>query len=89
MEHPPVDFEAISEPIESRIATGLAKIALALRSQAWKGPGADGLTPTQGQALAILRDETGGVRLATLAQALAVSGPTASDALGSLIAKGL
>lgn len=89
MEHPPQDFDQISEPLEQQVATGLAKIAGALRAHAWAGASDSGLTPTQGQALALLRDEPGGLRLATVAAALAVSAPTASDALASLVAKGL
>lgn len=89
MEHPPIDFDDISEPLETRVATGFEKVSTALRSQAWRGAGPDNLTPTQGRVLALLLDEDAGVRLATLAQALAVSGPTASDALGALVAKGL
>ncbi|MDQ8027624.1 MAG: MarR family winged helix-turn-helix transcriptional regulator [Brevundimonas sp.] len=88
MEHPPVDFDDITEPLETRVATGLEKVSTALRSQAWRGAGQDGLTPTQGRLLALLLDEDAGVRLATLAEALGVSGPTTSDALGALIAKG-
>ena len=89
MEHPPIDFDDITEPLEARVATGFEKVSTALRSQAWRGAGQDGLTPTQGRVLALLRDEETGVRLATLAEALAVSGPTASDVLSTLVAKGL
>lgn len=89
MEHPPIDFDDITEPLETRVATGLGKVSTALRSEAWRGAGVDRLTPTQGRALALLLDEAAGVRLAPLAQALAVTGPTASDALAALVAKGL
>ncbi len=89
MEDLPQDFDAISEPLEAQVATALARIASALRSHAWRGSMASGLTPTQGQALALLRDEPDGLRLSSLAASLSVSGPTASDALASLVAKGL
>ena len=88
MEHPPVDFDTITEPLDARVAAGLARVAAALKASAWKGAMPAGLTPTQGQALLLLKDETTGVRLATVAASLAVSPPTASDILAGLVAKG-
>jgi hypothetical protein len=38
-----------------RVAVGLAKIGLALKSHAWQNAGQQGLTPTQGQVLTLLR----------------------------------
>lgn len=89
MEHPPVDFDTITEPLEARVAAGLAKIGSALRTEAWRGAATDGLTPTQGQALVLLQDEEGGLRLSPIATALGVSAATASDAVRSLVRKGL
>ncbi len=89
MEHPPQDFDQISEPLEHQVAAGLSKIAGALQAHAWQGASETGLTPTQGRALALLRGELDGLRVGALAAALAVSAPTASDALSSLVAKGL
>lgn len=72
------------------IVTGLAKLGLATRHRAWQGAGGQGLTPTQGQILALLRFRHGdGARLSELAQGLAISAPTASDAVRALVAKGL
>ena len=82
-------FDALSEPISSRDAAGLARIGLVLRSRAWKGAMPAGVTPTQGQALEMLGDAPAGMRLGALAQALGVSAPTASDVVASLVAKGL
>lgn len=82
-------FDSISEPIARRVTAGLAKIGLVLRSRAWKGAGPAGLTPTQGHALALLRDAPEGLRLAALAKLLGISAPTASDAVTSLVTKGL
>jgi DNA-binding MarR family transcriptional regulator len=82
-------FDAISEPIAKRVTGGLAKIGLVLKSRAWRGAGAAGVTPTQGQALALLREAPKGLRLNALAELLGVSAPTASDAVASLVAKGL
>lgn len=89
MERPPVDFDTISEPLEVHVSTGLAKIGAALKARAWKGAGPARLTPTQGQALTLLRGEPEGLRLSTLARSLAVTPATASDAVASLTAKGL
>ena len=43
------------EPLDRRVTTGLAKIGIALKQQAWAEAGGRGLTPTQGQVLALLR----------------------------------
>jgi DNA-binding MarR family transcriptional regulator len=82
-------FDALSEPIATRVTAGLAKIGLVLKSRAWKGAGAAGVTPTQAQAIALLREAPKGMRLGALASLLGVSPPTASDTVKSLVAKGL
>lgn len=82
-------FDALSEPVARRVAAGLSKIGLALRSRAWKGAGPAGVTPTQGQALAFLRDAPAGLKLGALASLLGVSAPTASDTVNALAAKNL
>lgn len=82
-------FDSISEPIAKRVTAGLAKIGLVLKSRAWKGAGSVGVTPTQAQALALLREAPKGLRLGALAGLLGVSPPTASGTVKSLIAKGL
>lgn len=87
-DHPP-DFDLISEPLEVRLSSGFAKIGGALKARAWKGALPARITPTQAQALVLLAAARGGVRLGALAQAMAVSAPTASDALGSLVGKAL
>ena len=78
-----------AEPIEKRIATGLAKLGLAIKAQSWRGAEAASLTPTQGQALAVLAARGAGLGVGALAEALGVRQPTASDALAALVAKGL
>lgn len=83
-------FEVHSESIASRVALGLDKLALALKSQAWAGAGARGLTPTQGQILALLRARgERALRLTQVAEELAISAPTASDSVRALVEKGL
>lgn len=69
------------------IATGLAKIGLFLRAHAWRQAGATGLTPTQAQILVHLV-RRGPARVSALADEIAVTQPTASDAVAALIRKG-
>jgi DNA-binding MarR family transcriptional regulator len=71
------------------LATGLAKIGLVLRHEAWRERGETGLTPTQSQILALLRARGEGASLGRLASELGVSAPTASDSVAALAAKGL
>jgi DNA-binding MarR family transcriptional regulator len=77
------------EPLAQRVTTGLAKVGIALKQQAWAEAGGRGLTPTQGQVLALLRASPGGLRLGAVAQQLGVTAPTASDSVAALHRKGL
>ena len=77
------------DAIAQRIASGLGRLALALKTGAWKRAAAEGITPTQGEALARLADAPHGMRLSDLAHQLGVSAPTASDAVSTLAAKAL
>lgn len=87
MENP---FDTLNQPIAQRVITGLAKIGLALRSQSWQSAEAQGLTPTQGQILALLHaSPEPGIRLSAVANGLATSAATASDAVSALVKKGL
>jgi DNA-binding MarR family transcriptional regulator len=86
LKHSPAGRKDAEPSPARRVVTGLAKIGMALRSRAWKEPG--GLTPTQGQILAVLR-ATPGLRLTELADALGVTPATASDAASALARKGL
>lgn len=83
------DVADLKEPLPRRISTGLAKIGMALRSKAWRGAGPARLTPTQGQALLLLRGAAQPLRLDDVADGLGVTAPTASDAVAALVAKGL
>jgi DNA-binding MarR family transcriptional regulator len=77
------------DAIAQRIASGLGRLALALKAKAWKGAADKGITPTQGEVLARLADAPHGTRLSDLAHQLGVSAPTASDAVSTLVAKAL
>lgn len=72
-----------------RVAAGLGKIGLLLKSAAWRQAGGRGLTPTQAQILATLQASGGELRLSDVAKSLAVTAATASDAVAALEAKGL
>jgi DNA-binding MarR family transcriptional regulator len=75
--------------LSQRVVIGLSKIGLALKSHAWQDAGQHGLTPTQGQILALLRSKgTNGMRLSAVANELGVSAPTTSDAVTTLVEKG-
>ncbi len=79
-----------------RIVAGLSKIALAFRHAQWTASGRSGLTPTQSQILSIVaagppgnpgQPATMGVK--AVAEHLAVTVATASEAVGTLVDKGL
>ena len=83
-------FDTINEPIEQRVIAGLAKISLALKSQAWQDASTRGITPTQGQILTLLSAHGNSpMRLSEIANGLAVTPATASDAVSALVEKGL
>lgn len=82
-------LEVSGDPPRRRITVGLNKIALALRHGAWQGATAHGLTPTQGQILAMLRNRPDGMRLSAIADALGVTRASASDAVSALTRKRL
>jgi DNA-binding MarR family transcriptional regulator len=77
------------QPLDRRVIIGLAKIGMALKQQAWAEAGGRGLTPTQGQVLALLRANPDGLRLGVLAEQLGVTAATTSDSVAALHRKGL
>jgi DNA-binding MarR family transcriptional regulator len=77
------------EPLDKRVTIGLTKIGMALKQQAWAEAGGRGLTPTQGQVLALLRANPRGLRLGALAEQLGVTAATTSDSVTALHRKGL
>ena len=84
-----MSFEAASAPLDERLIVGLSKIGMALKSKAWSRAPIDGVTPTQAQILALLRGGADGLRLSAIAEALGITTPTASEAVGSLVDKKL
>jgi DNA-binding MarR family transcriptional regulator len=82
-------FDTISAPVEQTIATGLARIATVMRSQAWARAFAEGITPTQSDILTLLSTRQEAVRLSVIAEQLAITAATASEAVSTLVGKGL
>lgn len=71
----------------AHIMTGLSRIGMLLRSEGWRRAEATGLTPTQAQILAHLAGR-GPARVGAIAGEIAVTQPTASDAVAALVRKG-
>lgn len=72
---------------ERSVVTGLAKIGLALRQEAWAAASGHGLHPTQAQILALLRMRPRS--LSEVAAELGVTAPTASKSVAALVRKRL
>ena len=78
------------QSLTSRVSTGFTQLGVALRHLAWVKAGPGNLTPTQGQILGRLHGKGAmEIRPSDLAEALAVTLPTISDAVSTLSAKGL
>jgi len=87
-ETPSPDQDRRSAP--RHVATGVAKLGVVVRRQAWQARGRTGLTPTQAQILLQLRAaEPEALTLRALAQALGVTSATASESLDTLVGKGM
>lgn len=72
---------------DAHIMIGLSRIGMLLRSEGWRQAEATGLTPTQAQILAHLAAR-GPARIGMIATEIAVTQPTASDAVAALVRKG-
>ncbi len=76
-----------SSPFDRRIATGLHKLGLALKHQTWNQASAHGVSPTQGQILAVLSAD-GALSTSEVAARLGIGLPTVSEAVTTLADKG-
>ncbi len=86
----PDPFAAEEGQIAQKVVQGLVKLGLTLRHRAWQHAYPHALTPTQVQILTyLLSREPQAVPVSEVAQALAVTLPTASDAVEALVRKGL
>lgn len=78
------------ESIKQKIIAGIAKISLALKSKSWQNAGLQGLTPTQGQILALFSTRSvPEMRLSEVAKAIAITSATASAAIAIMVEKNL
>lgn len=78
-----------SPGIIDRIGDGFARIATAMRSEAWTAADVIGLNPTQLQILTFLVGRgKAGMRVKQIAAYLGVSQPTATDSINALTRKG-
>lgn len=87
---PAKKLEATSVPIAVRVAQGLHKIGMALKSRRWRQTAKHRLSVLQAEILGLLyREPRQTARISTLAERLAVRIPTVSDAVNTLGRKGL
>ncbi len=84
-----MDFNQISEPLEDRIAEGLARLAAVARQLDWQAAEAAGLSPTQADILRFIANRGDGTRLTAAAAHVGVRKATASDAVSALERKSL
>lgn len=84
--HP--SFDERTAPLAARVATGLHKIGLAMKHQTWREANDAGLSPTQGQILALLV-ANGPLTGTELSRRLGVTLPTVSDSVRVLVEKRL
>lgn len=77
------------ETFPKSITAGLLRLATAVRSHAWEGAAASGLTPTQGEILILLLARGVPMRLGEIAHDAALTSATVSEAVSTLENKGL
>ncbi len=76
--------------LQDRVTTGLAKIAMTVKSRAWREGGRQWLPPLQAQTLRLLYRRSGqDTTVSVIAGELAVTMPTVSEMLRVLLAKGM
>lgn len=81
-------LEDTDAPLPQKLGDLLNRLAVAMRAEKWDATGALGLNPTQGQILLLLYRRNTALRLSEIAEELAVSAPTVSDSVASLVEKG-
>lgn len=82
-------FDRISEPLEQRLADGLARLAAVARQLDWQAAESAGLSPTQADILRFVASRPAGARLTAAAAHAGVRKATASDAVAALERKAL
>jgi DNA-binding MarR family transcriptional regulator len=84
-----MSFEDGSGNLAERLASGLAKLGMAVKTEAWRAAASWRLSPTQAQVLAVLSALRRPARLQEVARYLAITPATASDSVSALEAKSL
>lgn len=82
-------FDQITEPLERRLADGLARLATVARQLDWQTAAAAGLSPTQADILRFVTNRPQGTRLTAAAAHAGIRKATASDAVAALERKAL
>ncbi len=80
-------LEQTDLPLVKKLGFALNRVQVAMRADSWEVFGENDLNPTQGQILVLLSERSGGLRLGEIADELAVSAPTVSDSVKSLVEK--
>jgi DNA-binding MarR family transcriptional regulator len=82
-------FDQLTEPLDRRLADGLARLAAVARQLDWQASERAGLSPTQADILRFVANRPEGARLTAAAAHAGVSKATASDAVAALERKAL
>lgn len=82
-------FDDITEPLDRRLADGLARLAAVARQLDWQVAASAGLSPTQADILRFVASRPEGARLTAVAAHIGVRKATASDAVTTLESKSL
>ncbi|HRC73064.1 MAG TPA: MarR family winged helix-turn-helix transcriptional regulator [Candidatus Competibacter sp.] len=84
-----MSFDQITEPLDRRLADGLARLAAVARQLDWQAAATAGLSPTQADILRFVANRPQGTRLTAAAAHVGVRKATASDAVAALENKAL
>lgn len=82
-------FDQITEPLDRRLADGLARLAAVARQLDWQAAESAGLSPTQADILRFVTNRPQGARPTAAAAHVGVRKATASDAVAALERKAL
>lgn len=81
-------LEKTDRPLARKLGHALNRVQVAMRADSWETCGQNDLNPTQGQILMLLGERAIGLRLSEIASELAVSAPTVSESVTTLVDKG-
>ena len=84
-----MDFDALSEPLDCRLAEGLSRLASVARQLDWQAGAAAGLSPDPGRFAVLHRESTGGHSPDRRSGHVGIRKATASEATAALERKTL